>query len=267
MGRRSRRGDAPSAGIAGLAQRHGGRGHGRSTCSSRIHAVTSNAAGPPSRSGRESIGCTGSRWMFRIRRPTSTSRPCHPTLASADPVRTGRRRADQGRGSRRAGRPARSAVAPFVGARLRDWAARCLVSPYGYLYTRVSDWPHRPRCAPSTVTSLEVAEIGYDHTRSRRMSVARLLDWLDGTGARPGHRSPSRHPLQRIVFEDGDVVGAVFATPDGPLAVRARHGVTVASGRTAGRHGRGAALPGRRCDRCGCAWSAGPPAGSVASSC
>jgi hypothetical protein len=32
------------------------------------------------------------------------------------------------------------------------------------------------------------------------------------------------------VFEEGEVVGAVFTTPDGPLAVRARHGVTVAGG-------------------------------------
>ena len=31
----------------------------------------------------------------------------------------------------------RGVVMPFVGARLRDWAARCLVSPYGYLYSRV----------------------------------------------------------------------------------------------------------------------------------
>src|ERR1700692_2631987 len=34
----------------------------------------------------------------------------------------------------------RCSVAPFVGAHLRDWAARCLVSPYGYLYTRMPDW-------------------------------------------------------------------------------------------------------------------------------
>ena len=37
-------------------------------------------------------------------------------------------------------------------------------------------------------------------------------------------------PLQRIVFEDGEVVGAVVATPDGPFAVRARHGVSVTPG-------------------------------------
>ncbi|MDQ2637318.1 MAG: FAD-binding protein, partial [Actinomycetota bacterium] len=36
--------------------------------------------------------------------------------------------------------------------------------------------------------------------------------------------------LQRIVFEEGAVVGAVFTTPEGPLAVRARHGVTVTAG-------------------------------------
>src|SRR6478609_8429699 len=53
----------------------------------------------------------------------------------------------------------RGAVAPFVGARLRDWAARCLVSPYGYLYTRVSDW-QSTKLRTVEGDSLEVAEIG-----------------------------------------------------------------------------------------------------------
>src|SRR5882757_8334937 len=52
----------------------------------------------------------------------------------------------------------RGAVAPFVGARLRDWAARCLVSPYGYVYTRVSNWPSTTLCTVDG-DSLEVAEI------------------------------------------------------------------------------------------------------------
>ena len=38
--------------------------------------------------------------------------------------------------------------------------------------------------------------------------------------------------MQRIVFEDGQVVGAVIATPDGPYAIRARHGVSLAPGGT-----------------------------------
>ncbi|MCH9731104.1 MAG: hypothetical protein K0U84_15750, partial [Actinomycetia bacterium] len=33
---------------------------------------------------------------------------------------------------------------PFVGSQLRNWAARCIPSPTGYLYTRVTDWTSAP---------------------------------------------------------------------------------------------------------------------------
>jgi hypothetical protein len=122
----------------------------------------------------------------------------------------------------------RGAVAPFVGGRLRDWAARCLVSPYGYLYTRVSDWPSTTM---RTVDgeSLEVAEIG-SITSDPDNIAGSVLDWLTAQARDRRIEVHQATSLQRIVFEDGDVVGAEFATPDGPLAVRARHGVTVAGG-------------------------------------
>lgn len=122
----------------------------------------------------------------------------------------------------------RGVVAPFVGAHLRDWAARCLVSPYGYLYTRVSDW-WSTTLRTIDGESLEVAEIG-SITPDPANVGGSVLDWL---AAQARDRRVEVHQatsLQRIVFEDGDVVGAEFATPDGPLAVRARHGVTVGSG-------------------------------------
>jgi hypothetical protein len=77
--------------------------------------------------------------------------------------------------------------------------------------------------------SLEVAEIG-SITADPANVGGSVLDWLT---AQARDRHIEIHPatsLQRIVFEEGDVVGAVFTTPDGPLAVRARHGVTVAGG-------------------------------------
>ena len=122
----------------------------------------------------------------------------------------------------------RGAVAPFVGARLRDWAARCLVSPYGYLYTHVCDW-RSTTLRTVDGESLEVAEIG-SITPDPANVTGSVLDWL---AAQARDRCIEVHhatSLQRIVFEEGDVVGAVFTTPDGPLAVRARDGVTVASG-------------------------------------
>jgi hypothetical protein len=122
----------------------------------------------------------------------------------------------------------RGAVAPFFGAALRDWAVRCLVSPYGYLYTRVSDW-RSTTLRTVDGDSVEVAEIG-SITPDPANVGGSVLDWLT---AQVDDRRIEVHQatsLQRIVFEEGDVVGAVFATPDGQLAVRARHGVTVASG-------------------------------------
>jgi hypothetical protein len=126
--------------------------------------------------------------------------------------------------------PAESArtVTPFVGARLRDWAARCLASPYGFLHTRVAEW------GTSTMHTadgemIEVAEIGSMAPDFDNVSGS-VLDWLT---AQAGDRDIEIHPnfsLQRIVFEEGEAIGAVFATPGGPLAVHARHGVTVATG-------------------------------------
>jgi hypothetical protein len=121
----------------------------------------------------------------------------------------------------------RGVVAPFVGARLRDWAARCLVSPSGYLYTSVSDFRSTPvRTADGD--SFQVAEIGSITPDPANVGGA-VLDWLTAQARDRRIEIHQATSLQRIVFEEGDVVGAVFSTPDGPLAVRARHGVTVAS--------------------------------------
>jgi hypothetical protein len=122
----------------------------------------------------------------------------------------------------------RGAVAPFVGARLRDWAARCLVSPYGYLYTRVSDW-QSTKLRTVEGDSLEVAEIG-SITPDPADIGGSVLDWLTAQARDRDIEINHATSLQRIVFEEGVVVGAEFATPDGPMAVRARHGVAVAGG-------------------------------------
>ncbi|HTF07392.1 MAG TPA: hypothetical protein VK659_04385, partial [Asanoa sp.] len=122
----------------------------------------------------------------------------------------------------------RGAVAPFVGARLRDWAARCLVSPYGYLYTRVSDW-QSTKLRTVEGDSLEVAEIGSIVPDPADIGGS-VLDWLTAQARDRDIEVNHATSLQRIVFDEGVVVGAEFATPDGPMAVRARHGVAVAGG-------------------------------------
>lgn len=122
----------------------------------------------------------------------------------------------------------RGVVAPFIGARLRDWAARCLVSPYGYLYTRVADW-QSTTLRTVDGDSIEIAEIG-SITPDPANVGGSVLDWLTAQAGERGVQVHHGTSLERIIFEEGDVVGAEFRTPDGLLTVRARHGVTVGSG-------------------------------------
>jgi hypothetical protein len=125
-------------------------------------------------------------------------------------------------------RESHNAVAPFLGAQLRDWTARCLASPYGYLYTRVSHWPSTTM-QTADGDLIAVAEIG-SMTPDPHDVGGSVLDWLTGQAHDRDIAIQPETSLERIVFDDGDVVGAVFASPSGPLAIRARHGVTVANG-------------------------------------
>ena len=77
---------------------------------------------------------------------------------------------------------------------------------------------------------IEVAEIGSMSPDFDNVSGS-VLDWLDRAGSAIGNIEIQPNcSLQRIVFEEGEAIGVVFSTPDGPLAVHARHGVTVATG-------------------------------------
>ncbi len=119
-------------------------------------------------------------------------------------------------------------VAPFVGARLRDWAARCLASPYGFVYTRVFDW-QSTTLHSADGEAIDVAEIGSMSPDPGNVSAS-VYEWLT-TQAHDRRITVHRdNSLQRIVFEDGAVLGAVFTTPDGPLAIRARRGVNISTG-------------------------------------
>ena len=122
----------------------------------------------------------------------------------------------------------RGIVPPFIGARLRDWAARCLVSPYGYLYTRVADLQSTTLRTPDG-ESIEVAEIG-SITPDPGNVGGSVSDWLDVEAREREIEVQRVTSFERLVFEEGAVIGAEFMTPDGVLAVRARHGVTVAAG-------------------------------------
>lgn len=146
---------------------------------------------------------------------------------TADLDLDGLRRLDDELPIRLAGaQPSRGRTAPtFEGARLRDWAARCIPSPTGYLYTRVTDWP-ATEMESADGDPVAVTEIG-ELTVSGRDTWAAVGQWLAAEADERGVRTHPVARFERLVFEHGVVVGAVFGTSDGPLAVRARHGVLV----------------------------------------
>lgn len=122
----------------------------------------------------------------------------------------------------------RGRIAPFYGARLRDWAQRCLTSPYGVLYTRLAD-----RGTTSMKTragdEIQVKLLGTLDVESETGAVSVLGDWLSARLLDKQIDTRDNGTLQRIVFEEGEVLGAVIDTADGPLALRARHGVALAT--------------------------------------
>jgi hypothetical protein len=119
-------------------------------------------------------------------------------------------------------------VAPFVGARLRDWAASCLASPYGLIYSRVSE-RKAITMRSSSGESFEFASVGSIELGPDLPQLS-LADWLLAQAADRGIEVSARPSLQRIVFEDGQVVGAALDTPSGACAVRARRGVLMSTG-------------------------------------
>jgi hypothetical protein len=119
-------------------------------------------------------------------------------------------------------------VAPFFGTELREWAARCLASPYGFLHTRVSDW-RTTTLRTADGEAIEVAEIGSMQPDPENIGAS-VFDWLAAQARDRRIEVVPDCSLQRIVFEEGEATGAVLSTPDGVLAIRTRHGVTIANG-------------------------------------
>lgn len=119
------------------------------------------------------------------------------------------------------------AVEPFVGSRLRAWNAQCLASPYGMLFSTVSGW-RTMQMRASDGQSLEVqaigaikpAELGGGHG---------LSDWMVDRIHERGITVHEASLLDRIVFDNGRIVGAMLSTSDGPLAVGVHRGVVISS--------------------------------------
>lgn len=120
----------------------------------------------------------------------------------------------------------RRKVAPFYGDRLTKWTEHCLRSPYGLMHTRASDWG-TTTMRTLDERSIEVKTVGTMALPATGGPVP-LATWL---AAQTRMRDVDTEPdasLQRFVFDEGVVVGAVLDTVRGPYAVRARHGITLA---------------------------------------
>jgi hypothetical protein len=116
-------------------------------------------------------------------------------------------------------------VEPFFGTAVRAWDAKCLASPHGMLYTTISGRP-TTKMRSSNGELIEVLPVG-EIDRSVDVSQLDLADWMVAQARERDVEVLSSSLLQRLVFEDGLIVGVVFDRPDGPFAVRARHGVTL----------------------------------------
>ncbi|MDT5073284.1 MAG: hypothetical protein QOH82_2604 [Mycobacterium sp.] len=119
----------------------------------------------------------------------------------------------------------RDPVETFVGSRLTAWAAQCIASPYGLLYTSMRDW--RTTTMRSNGDSIEVMSVGAMEW-AEGFGEGALRQWMTEQARGRDIEVQAASTLQRIVFEEGVIVGVVLTTPDGPCAVRTRAGVTLA---------------------------------------
>ncbi|WP_328350489.1 hypothetical protein OG976_16005 [Mycobacterium sp. NBC_00419] len=119
-----------------------------------------------------------------------------------------------------------AAIAPFVGSRLRDWAAQCAVSPFGVIYSGVPDGMTPMRSESGT--AIGAAVLGSYRPDADRPGPA-LAAWL-ADQARERDIESDGTGIQRLVFEDGRVAGAAIEGPSGVRLVRALDGVALSIG-------------------------------------
>jgi hypothetical protein len=121
----------------------------------------------------------------------------------------------------------RGRIATFVGSALRGWADRCLASPYGLLYTNLAH--STTETYTSAGATIEASVVGTIDVENGRLTEE-LDQWLSVRADELGVDGDSSDSLQRLVFDGGQVVGAIFDTPSGPRSVRALLGVVMETG-------------------------------------
>ncbi|MCV7424805.1 FAD-binding protein [Mycobacterium yunnanensis] len=119
-----------------------------------------------------------------------------------------------------------SPVETFFGSKLAGWAAQCIASPFGLMYTNMRDWRTTTMVSESgeSVEALSIGTIEWADGCDRRA----LHGWMAAQARDRDVEVEYGSTLDRIVFEEGDITGVILRTPDGPLAVRTRAGLTFA---------------------------------------
>jgi hypothetical protein len=123
------------------------------------------------------------------------------------------------------GLPADGSLPPFIGATLPEWTARCVSSPYGVFTSTVPGPPSTPMRSVDG-EMIAVLSVGSIDWRDGLGELA-VYDWMAAQARERDIEIRETGQLQRVVFEDGVVVGAAFSSPDGPYAVRTRYGLTI----------------------------------------
>jgi len=122
----------------------------------------------------------------------------------------------------------RAPIATFYGAALMHWAESCVASPYGLLYTRVAD-PRMSVTYTGAGGSVEATVLDTIDIDPQRPADS-LEHWLTALETENEGAFTTSGSLQRLIFENGVVVGAEVESASGIRTVRARHGVMLTLG-------------------------------------
>ncbi|WP_445167322.1 hypothetical protein ACTXG7_26505 [Mycolicibacterium sp. Dal123E01] len=122
----------------------------------------------------------------------------------------------------------KATIEPFFGSRLRDFSARCAVSPFGVIYSHVPDAMTPMHSGGQTI---RVASLGDFRPETDRPG-GELAEWVRAQADERGLLDEPGTALQRLVFEYGRVAGAELSTSSGTRLVRAVLGVALSIGPT-----------------------------------
>ena len=129
----------------------------------------------------------------------------------------------------------RGVIEPFFGAALEQWAYRCAAAPHGVVYDRVTKRQMTEIRSSTKGEKVEDAIVGSVELGPALPPLS-LSRWLRAQAAEADLVPDADVRLNRLVFEDNAIAGALIETRDGQLAVRARENLIVGVGRPAHDH-------------------------------